>query len=130
MAKKIRFSLEMKDGVEVRTLEELQDNFSLEKVLFYISNGKMQRWLRDRYQSDIADSIEQLDSSDPEYNKKLCDIFGVEYDESELEDLEKAKERNRKLELLKQFTDDLQWLHNFSQEKIIELMHSIETKEG
>jgi len=75
MAKKIRFSLKMKDGVEVRTLEELQDNFSLEKLLFYISNGKMQTWLRDRYHNDIADSIEQLDSSDPEYNKNICGFF-------------------------------------------------------
>ena len=127
MAKKIRFSLEMKDGVEVRTLEELQDNFSLEKVLFYISNGKMQTWLRDRYHNDIADSIEQLDSSDPEYNKKLCGFFGVEYDESELEDLEKAKERNRKLELLKQFTDNQEILDNayfaaFEQDDIYDLL--------
>lgn len=127
MVKKRRFSLEMKDGVEVRTLEELQDNFSLEKVLFYISNGKMQTWLRKRDYNDIADSIEQLDSSDPEYNKNICGIFGVEYDESELEDLEKAKERNRKLELLKQFTDNQEILDNayfaaFEQDDIYDLL--------
>ena len=29
MAKKIKFALKMKDGVEVRSLQELQDNFDL-----------------------------------------------------------------------------------------------------
>ena len=29
--KKIRFPLEMKNGITVRTLEELKENFSLEK---------------------------------------------------------------------------------------------------
>ena len=33
MAKKIRFSLEMEQGVEVRSLEELRENFSLERVV-------------------------------------------------------------------------------------------------
>ena len=32
MAKKIRFSLEMKNGVEVTDLEGLQETFDLEKV--------------------------------------------------------------------------------------------------
>lgn len=33
MAKKIRFPLEMEQGIEVRSLEELKENFSLARVL-------------------------------------------------------------------------------------------------
>ena len=33
MAKKVRFPLEMEDGVEVRSMEELRDNFSLSRGL-------------------------------------------------------------------------------------------------
>ncbi|MCD8105015.1 MAG: hypothetical protein LUF35_08460 [Lachnospiraceae bacterium] len=47
MAKKVRFPLEMEDGVEVCGVEELREHFSLERVLAYIADGKMLTWLRD-----------------------------------------------------------------------------------
>ena len=106
MAKKIRFSLEMENGTEVRELEELKENFSLERVLYYIDNGRLFTWLRDRYHDDVAEQIQELDRDDPDYNKKLCGIFEVEYDESAAEDMERAAERARKLALLKERTDD------------------------
>lgn len=42
MAKKIRFPLEMENGVEVRSMEELRDNFSISRVLSYLKNGKLE----------------------------------------------------------------------------------------
>lgn len=106
MAKKIRFPLEMKDGIEVRSIEELKDNFSLAKVLFYLSNGKLDIWLRDRYLDEIADSISELDQEDAEFNKRICSIFEVEYNEEAVVDLEKQKEKQQKIVVLKNYTDD------------------------
>lgn len=106
MAKKIRFPLELRDGIEVRDMEGLRENFSLEQILFYLANGKLETWLRDRYMDDIADAILELDREDTEFNKKLCEIFEVEYTEDNETDLEKMMERKRKLELLEGFTDD------------------------
>lgn len=100
MAKKIRFPLEMENDVQVRTLEELQNHFSLEKVLVYISNGKMITWLEDRYLKDMAQKVKELDSEDGEYNKKICEIFDVEYVPINL-DVDEVIERNRKIKLLK-----------------------------
>lgn len=106
MAKKIRFPLEMERGVEVRSLDELRDSFSLARVLVYVSNGKLVTWLRDRYIEDIADAIECLDVNDSEFPKKVCEIFGIEYNEDIAIDIEKAEERNRKLGILKEYTTD------------------------
>ena len=106
MAKKIRFPLEMENNVQVRTLEELQGNFSLEKVLGYLANGKLVTWLNDRYLNDIAERILELDSEDKEFHKKVCEIFDVEYDESFDIDMELVAERNRKFGLLKEFGYD------------------------
>ena len=106
VAKKIRFSLEMDDGIEVRSIEELKENFSLDRVLLYISNGKMQTWLRDRYLNDIADELLKLNQDDATFNRKVCDIFEVEYDCSSKADMEKAAERNRKMKLLQEFTSE------------------------
>ena len=49
MAKKIKFALEMKDGAKVRTLEELQEHFDLKTIIGYFLDGKLQKWLEDRY---------------------------------------------------------------------------------
>lgn len=106
MAKKIRFPLEMEQGVEVRSMEELRENFSLARVLVYVSNGKLLTWLRDRYVDDIADVIEELNIDDTELPKKICEIFDIEYDEQVADNLEKAEERNRKLNVIKRYTTD------------------------
>ena len=63
MARKVRFALEMNKGVEVRSMEELREHFSLAKVLEYYNNGKLVIWLRDHYENSKADSIEQLDKT-------------------------------------------------------------------
>lgn len=103
MAKKIRFPLDMGNGIEVRTLEELQENFSIEKVLAYYTDGKLITWLRDRYLDDIADAISDLNKDDSDFTLKICNAFGVEYNEEV--DMKALEEKNRKLSLLKQYTD-------------------------
>jgi hypothetical protein len=127
MAKKIRFPLEMEQGVEVRSMEELRDNFSLARVLVYVSNGKLITWLRDRYADDIANEIEALSVDDKELPKKVCEIFHVEYNELIAMDLEKAEERNRKLSILKEYTNEQQFLDAidsvaFSQDEVYDLL--------
>ena len=109
MAKKIRFPLEMDNGVEVRSVEELRDNFSLVRVLGYVENGKLIVWLRDRYANDLADAVEELDKDDPELTKKISEIFDVPYDASTERDLEKANERIERLKCLKEYTEDQQY---------------------
>ena len=110
MAKKIRFPLEMKDGIEVRDIEGLRENFSLEQVLFYLADGKLETWLRDRYMDDIADAVLELDRDEAGFNKKICEIFDVEYTEEEGLDIEAIAERKRRLDLLGDFTDDERFL--------------------
>lgn len=77
MGKKLRFPLKMEDEIEVRTLKELKDNFSLTKVLDYVSDGKLIIWLRDRSEDEIADAIEKLDSNSNEFPKQICEVFGI-----------------------------------------------------
>lgn len=127
MAKKIRFPLEMESGVEVRSMEELKEHFSLTQILMYISNGKLVTWLRDRYADDIAGALEGLDMSDTELPRKVCELFDVPYDKSTEENLENAKERDRKQKLLKEYSSDPQHLKvvdyiAFSQDDLYDLL--------
>lgn len=114
MAKKIRFPLEMEQGIEVRSLAELKENFSLSRVLAYMSNGKLVTWLRDRYVDEIADVIEGLDINDSRLAQKICDIFEVMYDERVALELERNEERNRRLEMLKEYTSEEIFLNAIS----------------
>ena len=97
MAKKIRFPLEMENGIEVRSMEELRNNFALGRVLEYVQNEKLVIWLRDRYENNIADAIAELDKMDPELPRKVSEIFDIPYDEKAEDDLKQAAERAERI---------------------------------
>ena len=65
MARKIKFALEMTDGVEVRDLDDLREHFNLERVIKYFHSGQLLSWLRDRYYEDEADLISSIGQTDP-----------------------------------------------------------------
>ena len=109
MAKKIRFPLEMENGIEVRNMEELRDNFSISKVICYLQEGKLVTWLRDRYANDIADLIEELELQDERLAEKVSEIFDIPYDEASEKELEKAAERVKRIKKLNEYTDDRQY---------------------
>lgn len=127
MSKKIKFPLEMANEVKVRTLEELRENFDLEKVLAYYVDGKLLTWLNDRYYENEAQQISQLDSSSSDFKNKLCEILGVDIRvECEI-DFEVIERRNAKLAKLKQFTADAEIVKNvdrvaFDQEEMSDLL--------
>lgn len=103
--KRTRLPLRMENGVEVRTLEELRDNFSIKSVCEYLETGQLLTWLRDRYYDDIADEIETLDAYD-DNDGRLYAIFGV--DNPEIIEIKREKERRgaEKLKKLKNVMDE------------------------
>ena len=112
MARKIRFSLKLKDGTEARTIEELQAHFDLESVLGYFLDGRLYTWLADRYYDDKAEAVNALSKDMPDLNQKLCEIFGVEYHDDNTEDLEVIQRRKEKLDILNFVTDNKEILDN------------------
>lgn len=127
MAKKIKFPLEMENGVMVRTLEQLKESFSLEKVLSYYTSGKLLTWLNDRYYEEESIQIGKLNSSSVDFKQKLCEIFDVEYTADDEIDMEILEQRNIKISKLKQFTEDESIIKSvdsvaFNQEELADLL--------
>ncbi|MGN9162988.1 hypothetical protein [Clostridium sulfidigenes] len=127
MAKKIKFPLEMNNGVMVRTLEELRENFNLEKVVNYFISGKLITWLNDRYYESEAIQVGELNSSSLDFKKKICEIFDIEYIEENDIDIENIEKRNSKITKLKQFTENEDIIRNvdlvaFNQEELSDLL--------
>lgn len=113
MARKIRFPLKMKNGEEVRTLDELKENFDLESVLGYFTDGKLVTWLADRYYDDKAEAVSALKSDMPDLNAKLCEILEVEYlAEDDDTDMKLIARRREKLQILSGITDNREILDN------------------
>ena len=81
MAKKIKLPLEMANGVAVRTIEELKENWDLEKIVSYYRNGRLLTWLNDRYYDEQAEQLKLLeDVTDAhELQNKLCGIFDMPF---------------------------------------------------
>ena len=129
MAKKIKFTLEMKAGVQARTLEDLQENFDMEKVVGYFTDGRLQTWLEERYYEDEAEAVSKLSKNTPDFNKKLCEALGVEVAGEELSniDIEAVEMRKQRLENLRQYTADKNILDKvdfvaFNQEELGDLL--------
>lgn len=86
MAKTIKFNL-ICDGEPIRTIEDLQNNFSIEDVLEYYNNRLLHRWLKIRGFTDELEKVSKITSSDEEeIIKELIKLFNVESDENEIEE--------------------------------------------
>lgn len=86
MAKTIKFNL-ICDNKPVRTIEDLQENFSIEDVLKYYQNGLLLRWLNVRGYEAEAKKVSEINAAeDMEIIKELIKIFGVEADTQKVEE--------------------------------------------
>lgn len=126
MAKKIRFPLSLPDGAQARSLDELQEHFDLEAVLGHYKSGKLLTWLRDRYNEEEADALEALDEAAPDFQRRLCEVLGVEFTGSGA-DLEEIARRQERLAKLRQFTDEDEFILGidfvaFDQEELADLL--------
>ena len=129
MAKKIKFPLAMKNEVLVKDLNELRENFDLDKAVGYFLDGKLLRWLEARYYDTEADAIKNLNSDAPDFKQQLCNIFDVDFSAvGNIEtDFDAVAEHNRKLTALKQYTSDPNLLAKvdsvaFNQEDLADLL--------
>lgn len=103
MAKTIKFNL-ICDNKPVRTIEELQENFSIEDLLAYYNNKLLHRWLKVRgYEKEL----EKVNAIRPNNNmhiiKELIKIFNIDADNKEIDEciytLEYTNKQNKLYEL-------------------------------
>lgn len=87
MAKTIKFNL-ICDEHPIRTIEELQQNFSIEDVLAYFKAGILERWLDvrgyDKEKKEVAKIDKKLDKF--EQISDLIKIFNMEKDSEKIDD--------------------------------------------
>ena len=74
MAKTIKFNL-ICDNKPVRTIEDLQDNFSIEDVLEYYDNKLLHRWLTVRGYEKEYEEVSAIKDKEPIEIIKKQDIF-------------------------------------------------------
>lgn len=115
MAKTIKFNL-ICDGKSIRTIEDLQENFSVEDILKYYENGLLLRWLKVRgYEEEYIKVLAIASQEKMEVIKELIQIFQIETNEEKIEEniyiLQYLEERET---LFKTFEQD-----NFKVDNII-----------
>ncbi|MBS4912980.1 MAG: hypothetical protein KHZ77_02310 [Veillonella sp.] len=85
MVRAIKFNLKC-DDKDIRTIEDLRNNFVIEDILAYYGNKTLQRWLEVRGYSDELSEVNQIKSTDPiDIIKDLVRIFNVSSDDEEIE---------------------------------------------
>jgi len=113
--------LEMLDGIIVRDLEELRQNFDLDKVIECFKNGMLSSWLGDRYYEEEVENLSNISFGDNDFIEKLCMILGVEYNAHNPSDI-----KSTRMSKLYQYTNDEKIISRinhvaFNQEELAEL---------
>jgi len=86
MAKAIKFNL-ICDECSIRTIEELQNNFSIEDVLDYYKNKLLHRWLDVRGYKAELEKVSKIVSTEPvKIIKELIKIFDIDADDEKVEE--------------------------------------------
>ena len=84
MAKTIKFNL-ICDQKPIRTIEDLQNNFSIEDVLTYYRNGLLTRWLEVRGYTEELEKVNTIPEMDSlGIIKSLIKIFNITADDNEV----------------------------------------------
>lgn len=87
MAKIPKFNLTM-DGELVRSIEELQNNFSVDDILDHFESKRLHKWLKSRGFTDYLTKVEAIDYDDKTaIIKPLMDIFEIDYSDEDLADI-------------------------------------------
>ena len=99
MAKTIKFNL-ICDGYPARTIEDLQNRFSVEDLLDYFENGLLVKWLDVRGYNEELQNVRMIRDRDPlRIIENLIKIFDIEEDESKIREtvayLKMMKEREK-----------------------------------
>lgn len=84
MAKTIKFNL-ICDGYPARTIEDLQNHFSVEDLLEYFENGLLVKWLDVRRYTEELEKVRSLKGREKDplrIIEELIKIFDIEEDES------------------------------------------------
>ena len=112
MARKVKFPLELKDGYMARSnIEEVRTHFDLEKIIAQFHNGRLKIWLEDHYLPEMAAQVAALDGDAPDLAAQLCAILGVEGVTADAVDSYAIRERERKLQKLRQCTSNERYLN-------------------
>ena len=84
MAKTIKFNL-ICDGYPARTIEDLQNHFSVEDMLDYYENGLLAKWLEVRGFSRELEYVRMISDRDPlRIIEELIRIFDIEENEAKI----------------------------------------------
>ena len=87
MAKIPKFNLTM-DGELVRSIEELQNNFSVDDILDHFESKRLHKWLKSRGFTDYLTKVEAIEYDDKTaIIKPLMDIFEIDYSDEDLSDI-------------------------------------------
>ncbi len=118
LLKKIKRPIVLANEIPVRTMEELRENFDLEKVISYFleEGNRLLKWLEDYYYKEEAEKVSKITQIDDTLGEQLCVILGVDPHLVAEVSVEKISSRNENVAKLKKIVDD---------ETILEKIHLV-----
>lgn len=114
MKRKIKFPLNMGNEIQVRSIEELRNNFNLDRTLKYLLSGKLKIWLKHRGYKHETEQIEELEDELNKLAEQLCKIIGVDYEKYilldnkfDIEEIKNISNKTNKVDEYLDISEDL-----------------------
>lgn len=124
LKRSIKFPIVLNNGAQVRTLEELRNNFDIETIIEYYLDGRLRTWLEQRSYTSELQLLDLITEHNDTLPRKICEVFGISYDEQSF-NYEGFVKRKRKVEIISQYTTDPDILNNY--EKVAISQHELDT---
>ena len=106
----------MPDGTNITTLEDLQkhikNNDDVKKLVEYFLDGRLEKWLLDRYYEEEAKALQTVDKDDPDFTCKLCKAIGADYTPVGSVNIELIEYEKRMRKALEEVTLDSELIAN------------------
>ena len=99
-------------GKEIKTLTDLRENFNFSEAIEIQKSGALSKWLKELYYESEAENVHPIRFStwNSSEKKRFCNILGVDYASSLLDDEKAVFDSNRAK--LAELTDDINVLNN------------------
>ncbi|KQY94273.1 hypothetical protein ASD24_01545 [Paenibacillus sp. Root52] len=111
LKRNIKFPIVLQSGNQVRTIEELKENFEIETIIRYFSDGRLFTWLEQRYYIKELHSLQDVNKDSLTVPLDIANIFGIDIEEIEF-NYQHYKEERAKIEVLNKYTSNPDIINN------------------
>ncbi|MGO4373563.1 hypothetical protein [Paenibacillus sp. 2TAB19] len=112
LKRNIKFAIVLSNGMQIRTLEELIENFEVDTIVGYYLDGRLKTWLMQRFYTSQLQLLQNINEHNDSLHLEIAKVFGVNIEDVSFNSRQYFEKRS-KLEVINKYTTDQVILENY-----------------